>query len=485
VPAEQLERAVDVLCDPALAQVVDLVAWTDEDRCVVVRNAGGAARLSFGGEAELLDGRLLGGRNPVADQNPLAFTPYEAELADPSPPNARNSYPLAAERLSSFFADRRAPDVVVVRTPRHYFPEAGGYLGEHGSLNVIQSRAPLILSGAGVTERGILHRWARVVDVAPTLASLAGAHPGWLEGLDGRSLAELAAPGAAHVVGLLWDGVNAGDLLNLAAAGRLPGLARLLDQGCALNGGAIAEFPSVTLTNHTSALTGLGPGRHGIVGNAYYDVDTGQIVVANDAKSWHRTAELFRPGVATVFEMVGAVGTACVNEPVDRGAAYSTMAFVRAAGSPAGAEALAGALPDPRRSRFANQAQVAADRSYAYWSAVDDAGLDQVLQLWRTAAEAPRLTWWNLTLTDAAHHAGGPRSEVARASLCDSDRRLEAFLDHLDRLGVSGDTIVLLTADHGSEAADPLCQGGWDAALRSAGVAVRDEAAGFLYLGGD
>jgi phosphonoacetate hydrolase len=476
VPPEQVLRAVDVLCDPSLAHVVDLVTWVDNS-CVLVANADGAARLSVGAEPE-----PLWGRNPVADQNPLAFTSYEAELADPSPPNSRNAYPLAAERLASFFADRRAPDVAVVHTPRHYFPESGGYLGEHGSLNVIQSRAPLVLSGPGVTESGLLDRWARVVDVAPTLALLGGADPAQLDGLDGRPLADLVTPGAPYVVGLLWDGVNAGDLLRLTEAGQLPNLARLLDRGCALRGGAIAEFPSVTLTNHTSALTGLGTGRHGVVGNAFYDADSGQVVAPNDATAWHRSAEWFRPEVQTVFEMVGRTGTACVNEPVDQGAGYSTMALVRATGSPAGAGALAHALPDPRSSRFATQAQVEADRSYAYWSAVDDAGVDQVLQLWRSPAGAPRLTWWNTTITDAAHHTGGPRSEVARASLRDADRRLGAFIDHLDGLGVLDDTVVLMTADHGSEAADPECRGDWDGPLREAGLAFRDEGAGFIYL---
>lgn len=478
MPADQVQRAVDILCGPALAQVVDFVAWVDGDRSVMVANAGGAARLRAGAAPDLLNGR-----NPVADQNPLAFTPYTAELADPSPPNARNAYPLATERLTSFFSDPRAPDVVVVHAARHYFPESGGQLGEHGSLNVIQSRAPLLLSGPGVARRGVLDEWVRVVDVAPTLALLAGADPERLAGLDGFPRIDIVTPGAARVVGLLWDGVNAGDLLHLTEAGQLPGVAQLLERGCALRGGAIAEFPSVTLTNHTSALTGLGPGRHGVVGNAYFDSDIGQVVVPNDPTTWHRTAEWFRPGVTTVFEMVGTEGTASVNEPVDRGAAYSTMALIRATGSAAGANALTKALPDPTASRYASQAQVAADPSYARWTAIDDAGLGQVLQLWRSASGAPRLTWWNTTLTDAAHHAGGPRSAVARASLRDADRRLTTFLDHLDHIGVLDDTVVLLTADHGSEAADPHCRGGWGDPLRRAGLVFRDEAAGFLYLG--
>src|SRR5947209_10309453 len=162
-----LSRAVDVLCDPSLAHVVDLVCHPDAD-AIVVANADGAARLSSDGT------EVLRGRNPVADQDPLAFTPLTQELADPSPANARNSYPFAYERLSSLFAAAHAPDVAVVHTGRHHWPEQGGHLGEHGSLDVVQSRAPLILSGAGVTAHGMTPLAARVVDVAPTLAWLAG-----------------------------------------------------------------------------------------------------------------------------------------------------------------------------------------------------------------------------------------------------------------------------------------------------------------------
>jgi phosphonoacetate hydrolase len=86
-------------------------------------------------------------------------------------------------------------------------------------------------------------------------------------------------------------------------------------------------------------------------------------------------------------------------------------------------------------------------------------------------------------VTDAGHHAGGPRSEIARDSLRDADHRLGAFLDHLDRVGATDEVIVILTADHGFEGADPGCRGGWDGALRTAGVPFRDEGPGFIYLG--
>ena len=297
------ERAVTVLTDPALAGIVDLVAWRDGDD-LFVANASGRARTRFdggpaadaAGEAGEAEERgdptgwlTLAGRNPVGNEDVLYAIPLAAALADPSPPNERNAYPFAAARLAQAFVDpARAPDLVVVPTPRHFRPDYGGHLGEHGSLDAVQSRGPLILSGAGVSARGVLPRAARITDVAPTLARMCGAtlparRPGATSGLD-----DLVAPAARHVVALLWDGANCSDLLNMAAAGELPHVARLIERGVALTGGVVAEFPSVTLANHTSALTGVGPGVHGILANEFVDRPTNQTVYANDETTWHR-----------------------------------------------------------------------------------------------------------------------------------------------------------------------------------------------------
>jgi phosphonoacetate hydrolase len=489
-----LARALRVLLDPALAAVVDLVAWVVGDDIHVANSAGEAIlRCSAPNEGFT----VVRGRDPVADQDPLHGTPLSAALADPSPPASRNAYPFAAERLLSAFADPdRSPDLHVVHTPRHHWPERGGHLGEHGSLDAAQSRAPLLLSGAGIRLSGISPTAARVVDVAPTLAALAGCT---FPGIDGRVLTEFLDPERrpSAVVGMLWDGTNSNDLLDLARSWALPAVGRLLERGGALLGGAVAEFPSVTLVNHTSALTGVGPGRHGIVHNVFYDRVTGSQVLANDAATWHRAGELLRPGVRTVFEVVSDVvadvvsqtggRTACVNEPTDRGADYSTFGLVRTAGDGNGARGLRRVLPAPELDPNATVARVAASDDYAWGTQVDAFGLVQMQQLFSGQNPQwpvpPRLTWWNTTLTDAAHHAGGPYSDIARASLTDADRRLGVFLDLLDSRGLFESTAFLLTADHGSEGADPACTGDWDEALRAAGIAFRDEGYGAIYLG--
>ena len=453
------DRALDVLLDPGLSHVVGLVCWIEKG-LVHVADALGHIALRADGTTT-----VLAGRNPIADQDLLS--------------DSTTCYPHAAARLQSLFSDRRAPDLAVVHTGAHHWPDRGGHLGEHGSLNAIQSRAPLILSGPGVSARGVVDDVARTVDVGATLAFLCG---GDTSDMEGRPIPAVTA-GARHVVGLLWDGAQCADLLAQIAAGALPNVARLLARGCAFRGGAIAEFPSVTLVNHTSALTGVGPGRHGIVNNAFYDRELGQQVVPNSSDNWHRSMSWLRPGVRTVFERV-PVRTACVNEPVDVGATYSTFALLRESRESGGSGTVSDFLPAIVDNPHATHDHVSANDDYAWGSKVDAAGLDQVLELWRDG-EPPGLMWWNTTLTDSGHHAGGPGSEIARASLRDADARLGAWLDLVEERGLLDDTVVLLTADHGMEAADPACTGDWGDALRAADVPFRDEAYGFLYLGND
>ncbi|HQR26072.1 MAG TPA: alkaline phosphatase family protein [Nocardioides sp.] len=492
---EDREKFIEALCAPGLADIVDLVCWVEDGEggpTAYAANSVGRVRLHPDRPRE-----VVSGQDPIGSEDPLAFLPYERELADPSPARStHNAYPLAATRLLSFFADPdRSPDLAVVHTPRHFFPEEGGHVGEHGSLDVIQSRAPFILSGAGVRRQGYVDAYARLVDVGPTLAHLAGVPEDDLrdakgEALDGRPQLQYLQPGTrpSHVIGILWDGAHCSDLLHLAETGELPGVARLVERGVALRGGAVAEFPSITLTNHTAILTGIGPGRHGVMGNVYYDRATGERVVPNDESTWHRSAEWLHPAARTIFEMVGdhlpadaAPRTASIDEAIDRGADYSTMAVIRASGE-SGADALDDALPDPHSSAFVRNRDYLADRYFRWCLRVDDLGLQQVLDLWADPALAPRLTWWANIVTDGGHHGGGPRSEMARDSLRQSDARLSVFLDQLERLGVLDDVTILLTADHGFETSSPEVTGSWRPALDALGIPYRDEGPGFVYL---
>ncbi len=100
----------------------------------------------------------------------------------------------------------------------------------------------------------------------------------------------------------------------------------------------------------------------------------------------------------------------------------------------------------------------------------------------RTAIPRPRFTWVNFSLTDAAFHEGGPYSEIAAASVHDTDARLGQILDAVEQAGVFDRTAFFIVADHGMEETNPEVQGNWSTALDDSGVAYRDEAYGFIYV---
>ena len=115
--------------------------------------------------------------------------------------------------------------------------------------------------------------------------------------------------------------------------------------GTTMGHGAMASFPTVTLANHTSILTGCHPGHHGVLHNAWYDRSLGQQVITNSPDTWATSMQWLRPGDRD-HPPGGApaaspdVFTASVNEMCDVGADFSTFDLMRrrrAAGLPQGA----------------------------------------------------------------------------------------------------------------------------------------------------
>ena len=479
MPAEAIrERALEALLGDATKDVVDMVLLARDGECQA-HARDGSVGFDAGGP------RWVKGRDPIARQDPTMFSPLDDEISGRRPTNERNSYPYAYSSVAQLFANERAPDLAVVHTPAHNWEERGGHRGEHGSLDLVQSRAPLILAGRGVRRLGRIDTHARMVDVAPTLATLAGAAPltgTVLRRQEGRVLTETLdeQDQPERVVAFLWDGTNANVLHAMADAGELPNVARLMSEGTTFGHGLIASFPSVTLANHTSAITGVHPGTHGILHNAYFDRANGRQIITNAPQTWHLARDEISPDVETIFEALARSGvgpTAAVDEPADRGAGYSTFDFLRRGE----VKAVEGALPDPTSIPGATQEFVELKREYAWSSSADTIAVMQAGQLWREEhGPRPRFIWINLILPDAGNHAGGPYSDIGHAALRDTDRRMGEILDAFDWGG--GRTAFALLADHGMEESDPDCKGDFDDALTAAGVRFRDEAYGFVYL---
>jgi phosphonoacetate hydrolase len=482
-----VEAALDILLDAQLEPIVDMVLTHRDDVYEALAPDG---RVRFRRSGDGFERVSVEGRDPLADQTTHKFAPLAEERANPYPTRVDNAYPHAFEQIAQLFDSPAAPDLCVLHSAAHNWEDQGGHLGEHGSLGLVQARAPFILGGKGVRTLGIIEDSAKLVDVAPTLCALLGVAPlddgRYLPVQDGVARTDvLDGERPAHVIGFLFDGTNANVLYDMARRGEAPNVKRLLDMGVAFGHGAMASLPTVTLANHTTIITGAHPGHHGILHNAWFDRRVGEQIITNSMATWPTSMQHMTAGVGTIHDAVhrtwpGAF-SASVNEPCDTGADFSTFELLRR-GDPA-------TLPkDPSELPFVTERFVRPSKDYKWSSLVDHMAIDQATGIiggkWRDDSyPLPRFLWCNFTLTDAAMHEGGPYSDIAAAAIRDSDGRVGAVLDALEQRGVFDDCAFALMADHGMEQNDPGCRGDWDVALREAGIQARDEAYGFLYFG--
>jgi phosphonoacetate hydrolase len=490
---ERIAGALEVLLDASLADVVDLVAWHPSPGRFEVAAHDAHGRFTrptdrFGEFAvEVLDGD-----NPLACQDPSRFGSLDSERAGVHPTRKTNSYPFAYDHLAQLFDHPSAPDLYVQHTASHHWGDRGGHLGEHGSLGVVQARAPFICAGAGVERQGPVARSCRLVDVAPTALALLGAAPlpsgTLLARQDGRVIDDVVAEpgGAERVVVFLLDGTNPNVLYALAAGGRAPNIATLMSMGTTYLHGAIASLPTVTLANHTAILTGSHPGHHGVLHNAWVDRATGAQVVTNSPSTWAHSMQWLAPDVETLHDAVHRARpgstTVSINEPCDRGADFSVFDLLRR-GESVDRPPHSDQLPD------ATQRFVRPSKDYKWSSLIDHTAVDQFAGILSGTYRGrswplPTFAWVNFTLTDSAFHEGGPYSEIAVASVADTDARIGHVLEALESAGALERTAFFLVADHGMELSDPAVTGDWDDALLAAGVPARDEGYGFVYLTG-
>ncbi len=499
---EHVTALTDALMDPALEPIVEVVLGVDRTTAEPVyfaRAVDGTVRFTRHGEGSgwRYEVASVQGRNPLADQALDRFAPATAERANRWPDRTRVSYPFAYEMVSQIFDAPWSPDLVCEHTSSHNWEDQGGHRGEHGSPTVVQARAPFVLSGAGVRRLGVVPRACKLVDVAPTVLALMGAAPtdgvgpnglargdallAWQDGEVQPGLFDEVRSRPRHVVGFLFDGCNANVLHEMADAGEIPNVAGLIADGVSFGHGAMSSLPTLTLANHTGILTGAHPGHHRIINNAWYDKTAGAQVITNSPETWAFSMANLNPAVETLHQAVkrtwpDALCVSC-NEMCDVGADVSIFATMRAGG----------AIDRPPRAEdlpFSTERFVRPHKDYQVSSRIDHLSMTQAVDAFDGAhGELPRFMWVNFSLTDAAFHAGGPHSDIAAASLRDTDARLGQVLDAVRRAGVWDASSFFIVADHGMEENDPAVNGDWGPALAATGIPHRDEAYGFLYAG--
>ncbi|MBI3784527.1 MAG: alkaline phosphatase family protein [Deltaproteobacteria bacterium] len=359
---ESGDRAIlALLTDPTVRDQIDLVITYRRD-AYEVWSARGLVRF----RRLLRDGRLAFevidklGTNPIEDQRHTSISTCgeECQAASASghatnDPNlafiepSEVSYPHAYERIAQLFDSPYAADLVI--SPKCY--TFGLQRGQHGALDVIQSRAPLAFFGPGIRP-GRYDSAPRHVDIAPTIcrlmrfpfiderdasgrtASERGVAPDvHLKRQDGAPLQEIIdadAPAPERVYLVLFDGLSNSELRHLIDSHdpAIANLRRLLDRSAMFTYGSTVNFPSITWPSHSTIMTGAWCGHHDVVNPTYYDRALRQPLAPQGQGMM--TEGYLGSGVETLYEAFHRVlgpqaFTANIHEPQGRGADHAAL----------------------------------------------------------------------------------------------------------------------------------------------------------------
>lgn len=195
----------------------------------------------------------------------------------------------------------------------------------------------------------------------------------------------------------------------------VPNLRALIERGVQAEG-LIPGFPSKTIPNHYSLVTGLYPGHHGMVANTIRDPGTGRVFRRADPTA--------------VSDPSWWGGDPFWNTAQRAGRTAATMFWP-------GSEAPVGGM-QPRYWRTFDDRVPAADR------------VDQVLE-WLELPPAQRPSFLTLYLdqVDLQGHWYGPESPQVRAAIAAADEQLGRLVAGLHQRNLLERTNLVVVSDHG------------------------------------
>jgi predicted AlkP superfamily pyrophosphatase or phosphodiesterase len=227
----------------------------------------------------------------------------------------------------------------------------------------------------------------------------------------------------------------------------LPTLRKLADEGARAEG-MVCSFPTVTWPNHTTLVTGVKPGKHGVIGNSYLDRSTAESVglILDPLFDMEQVVK-----VPTVFDVAHRAGlvTAGIIWPSTRNARtldftvpdmrsdeewarYGTAGWL--------AELKAEGIPvDMHGTWFKDSAAGGPKRDWLYTRMAVQA----------LERHSPNLLLLHLIEVDHVEHASGPQSPAAYWAVKYADDRLRDVVEAVKRSPMAERTTIIVTSDHG------------------------------------
>lgn len=458
------------------------------------------------------DVEVLEGINPIENQTQFIIPTYAEELAYGTNPNnatveryAENDprlsfielendiYPFGYERIAAFFDHHDSADLMVNWANYAHFAAAPG---EHHSLNLIQSRSPLLIWGAGI-QPGAYEGEMRQVDVAPTVMRLLGApetdcvdergiysHHCHLKWQDGHVIEELlTGESAATVIIVIADGLNHTELHRRldTEPHHYQTLAKMRNEGAWAKYGSITNWPSVTYPSHNVIGCGAWSGHHGLVDNSYYYRSENAAatpisdtfgtekywnpVIADQVESLHTALHrVFGPG-----DQPNGAYTASFFDPSVSDADTADLEYRDRSGQvPLVQKALSSLIPFDGLT-YPN---VSLTESYSIFGEqmTELASMTEFYNLFEKVTPRPKYVIMNFPATDGTGHERGPHGDIMGDVLEHIDNNLEVMFTWFAKWGMMDNTVVIFTSDHGMQLGDPTRNSDPIANLRAAGV---------------
>ncbi|MEP6668069.1 MAG: ectonucleotide pyrophosphatase/phosphodiesterase [Chthoniobacter sp.] len=205
------------------------------------------------------------------------------------------------------------------------------------------------------------------------------------------------------------------------------------------------SMPTVTWPNHTTLVTGVNPGKHGVIGNSYFDRAKGAVVSLLPDPIFNKDEIVKTP---TIYDVAKAAGlkTAAIIWPASRGAQtldwtvpdVATDELFQKYGTPSLlTEFKAAGIPYEKQGEWWKTGKGQdRDRMYAQM-------LDFVVRTHR-----PNVALLHLVEVDHVEHAHGPQSPEAYAAVKFADERVREVWEELKK-SFPGKATLIVASDHG------------------------------------
>ncbi|HUR59913.1 MAG TPA: ectonucleotide pyrophosphatase/phosphodiesterase, partial [Opitutaceae bacterium] len=208
------------------------------------------------------------------------------------------------------------------------------------------------------------------------------------------------------------------------------------------------SFPSVTWPTHTTLVTGVSPGRHGVLGNAYWDRAQAKRIPLLPDPLFDKEELVKAPTIYDAAHLAG-LKTSGVNWPASRNAKHldwqmpdvGDQAIYEKSSTPSlVAELRAKGIPIEKQAEWAKAGMVSkAMRDWMYTRVAE-----HILQ-----KHQPNLLVIHYVNVDSAAHTYGSRSPETHWAVNDNDQRVRELVETVTAAGLADRTTFFVTADHG------------------------------------